>query len=183
MRTCCASILAALLTSACALGTAPVAPALFDLGPAVTQAPLPGPALQLTSLSAPSWLDTPGIAYRLDHVDAFRREVYRDSRWVAAPTALLGERLRQRFAAASQVAAKPLALRLELEEFSQVFSSPTQSQVRLRARAWLGEASGVPRVFEIILPVPTADAAGAVQGLSRASDALAGQLLAWAAQP
>ncbi|MET0517586.1 MAG: ABC-type transport auxiliary lipoprotein family protein [Burkholderiaceae bacterium] len=192
-------LLAALLLAACSLGASPVRPALFDLGPAPAPAPAasgPHRPLRLLALSSPAWLDSPGIAYRLEYADAYRREVYRDSRWAAAPGALLAERLRQRFAQTADVAggsgAAPLAVRLELEEFGQRFAAPTRSEVQLRARAWLVDAgqgaqggqaaavAGPARVFDITLAAPQPDALGAVQGLSRASEELARQLQAWA---
>jgi len=168
-----------LLLGACALSPQASAPALFDLGPAPVLASQAGARMQQVEVSAPPWLAGTGIAYRLAYQDAFRREVYRDSRWAAPPAALLAERLRQRAAASAGPGA--LNLRLELEEFGQVFDTPTQSRVLLRVRAWSGESPGTLKVFELIRPAPSADAAGAVQGLSRASDELVDRLLAWAA--
>ncbi|CAN5261899.1 ABC-type transport auxiliary lipoprotein family protein [soil metagenome] len=171
--------LAALLLSACALGTPPPAPALFDLGPQPASGST-AVALNLTELSAPSWLAGTGIPYRLAYADAYRRELYRDSRWVAPPAALLGERLRRTAAAAGRSGeAKPVSLRLELEEFSQNFSAPGRAEVTVRLRAWRGDAQ--MRVFEVTRPTTSADAPGAVRALSEASDALIDQLLAWAA--
>lgn len=174
-----------LLLSACgslqSIGQKPVPPALFDLGPAA-QAPARNIELNLQEVAAPTWLAGTGIAYRLAYADAFRREIYRDNRWAAPPAALLAERLRQRAASgrtAAATAAKPVSLRLELEEFSQTFSGPTQATVTVRLRAWRGE--GQMRVFEVTRPAASADAAGAVRGLSGASDALIDELLAWAA--
>lgn len=175
------------LLGACALASQPAAPLLFDLGPLPARAAAqatPALPLQLQEVSAPSWLAGTGIAYRLDYLDAFRREVYRDSRWVAPPAALLAERLRARAAAGAPGAARAaVPLRLELEEFAQSFAAPGQSQVRLRVRAWRGAAPAQLRVFEVSRPAPSADAAGAVQALSLASDELIDQLLAWAAAP
>lgn len=172
------------LMSACgslqSIGQKPAPPALFDLGPA-SAAPAANIELNLQDVAAPTWLAGTGIAYRLAYADAFRREIYRDSRWAAPPAALLAERLRQRAAAGRTAAAvKPVVLRLELEEFSQTFSSPAQATVTVRLRAWRGDAQ--MRVFEVTRPAASADAVGAVQGLSGASDALIDQLLAWAAQ-
>lgn len=170
------------MLGACSIGKAPPQAAQFDLGPLPRiAAPAPtAPSLQLLELSAPVWLATPGIAYRLDHVDPYRREVYRDSRWAAPPSALLGERLRQHFAHAASAAGTPLVLRLELEAFDQRFSSATRSTVVLRVRARLGEPVTRQQVFEIEKAAPSADAAGAVQALAAASDELAAQLQAWA---
>lgn len=180
------AVAAALLLSACSIGKLPPAPGLFDLGPAQPRAAAAaGPQLQLIELSAPVWLASPGIAYRLDYSDAYRREVYRDSRWVAPPAALLTERLRQRFATAAPAGAKAVLLRLELEEFAQIFSGPSTSEVRLRVRARLGETTPTTavqlKVFEVVKPAASADAAGAVKALSLASDELAEQVLVWAA--
>lgn len=169
------------LLSACSIGKAPPLAAQFDLGPLPrTQVQAAAPSLQLLELSAPIWLATPGIAYRLDYVDPYRREVYRDSRWAAPPSALLGERLRQHFAEAAPAAGAPLVLRLELEAFDQRFGSATRSTVVLRVRARLGEPVVRQQVFEIEKAAPSADAAGAVQALAAASDELAAQLQAWA---
>lgn len=179
--------------SACALSK-PEPLVLFDLGPApsaVSRTASLGalPPVLWVDVSAPSWLASTGIAYRLDYADPLRREVYRDSRWAAPPAALLAERLRQRLAvdptqAAARAAAVPMPLRLELEEFGQSFASPSQSQVRIRVRARFGDGSAQrQQVFEWTQPAPSADARGAVQGLSQASDQLIGQVMAWLASP
>ena len=166
----------AFVLTACA-SPAP-APASFDLGPPPASA-APASSVQLLEVTAPAWLSGSGLAYRLDYLDAFRRQVYRDSRWAAPPAELLAERLRQR-AATAVGTARPVQLRLELEEFSQQFSTPTQSRVIVRVRAWAADATA-PKVFEVSRAAPSADAAGAVQGLSRASDELIDQVLGWAA--
>ncbi|MFY7866719.1 ABC-type transport auxiliary lipoprotein family protein [Roseateles sp.] len=180
----------------CALNKAePVA--VFDLGlpqalatssTAATPPSLALPALQVVDIAAPTWLATTGIAYRLAYADPLRREVYRDSRWTAPPAALLTERLRQRLAIESQQqgqagAGQSIPLRLALEEFGQSFAGPSQSQVRLRVRARLGDAANAPqRVFEVQRPAASADAQGAVQGLSQASEQFLEELLEWLRQ-
>lgn len=190
-------VLAVLLgLNGCALNKAePVA--VFDLGPPLALAtpstaatpPSPAlPALQVVDIAAPSWLATTGIAYRLAYADPLRREVYRDSRWTAPPAALLTERLRQRLAMESQLqgqagAGQGIPLRLALEEFGQSFAGPSQSQVRLRVRARLGDAANAPQqVFEVQRPAVSADARGAVQGLSQASEQWLDQLIEWLRQ-
>lgn len=188
---------AALLLGACALGgNRAVAPLVFDLGPvlpvAQTQfapaepqlAELPMPELQLTEISAPPWLATPGIAYRLGYLNEFQTYYYRDSRWLAPPAVLLSERLRQKLALVkhSSNAGKPIALRLELHEFEQRFSSSTQSAVRVGLRARLGEGTAASlQSFEVVLPSDSADASGAVRAFSAAGDQILTQVLAWAA--
>ncbi|MDN3922966.1 ABC-type transport auxiliary lipoprotein family protein [Roseateles violae] len=166
--------------AACSLGQPPALPALYELGAPPPRSAAAAVELQLLDIDAPSWMNGSGIAYRLDYLDRYRREFYRDSRWVAPPAALLAERLRQR--AASPTAAARQPLRLELEDCVQVFASPTQSELRLSVRAWLGEGAGARfRRFEIGRPAAP-NAAGAVAGLAAAADELFEGLQAWAAE-
>ena len=180
----CRALLLALLVGLVACSSPQPAPAVFDFGPRPTT-PAPRAQLQLLDVTAPPWLAGSGLAYRLEYRDPFRREVYRDSRWAAPPADLLAERLRQRAAqVATSLAATgvPVQVRVELEDCSQIFSSPIQSRVVLRLRAWRGDQAS-PKVFEVSEAAPSPDAAGAVQGLSRAADALIDQVLAWAGTP
>lgn len=177
-------LLATLLLGACALNRPAPAPAVYDLGPAprvaaaaAGTAGAAGLNLAALEVTAPPWLAGPGLVYRLAYRDPLRRELYRDSRWAAAPAALLAERLRQR-AAAGAGAGRAVALRLELEAFEQVFVAPERSEVRVRLRAWTGD--GRISVFDLVRPAATPDAAGAVKALGEASEELIDQLLAWA---
>jgi hypothetical protein len=80
-----------------------------------------------------------------------------------------------------------LSLRLELEEFSQLFDSPQQSTGLLVLRATLTQASPTgeqlinQRSFTLQRPAPTPDAAGGVQALSEASEAVALEVGDWVA--
>lgn len=164
-----------LLLSACSAFTPAPLPVVYDLGPAPSEqveAPV-----RLTDVSAPSWLDGVAMAYRLDYADSRQRQVFRDSRWLASPAELIAARLRQRL----QTRGDARPLRIELESFEQDFSAPAQSEVRVRLRALIGGSVPVERVFEAHLPAG-ADAATGVQALARASDALLGEVLTWAAQ-
>ena len=164
-----------LFLSACSAFTPAPQPVVYDLGPAPAgqiEAPV-----RLVDVSAPSWVDGVAMAYRLDYADGRQRQVFRDSRWLASPAELIAARLRQRL----QTQGDALALRIELETFEQDFSAPAQSEVRVRLRARLGTSVPAERVFEAHLPAG-ADAASGVQALARASDALLGEVLTWAAQ-
>ncbi|MGS0757721.1 hypothetical protein ACVBEH_25510, partial [Roseateles sp. GG27B] len=152
-------LLSLLLLQGCALPKA-ARLAQFDLGPPPAWISAPVTAtLQIVELSAAPGLAATGIAYRLAYLDPFRPEFYRDSRWVAPPAVLLTERLRQAVAAAkpTAAAAEPGLLSVELEEFSQVFSSASEARVQVRVRATLrsalqpssGAASERRRVFEV----------------------------------
>ncbi len=185
-----ALLLAALLLSACSI--APKAPVktVYDLGPPppATQA---GGALawRIAEVTAPPWLGSDGIAYRLAFQQAQRLEHYRDSFWAAPPAALLTQRLREQLAAAAAPAAcagRPAALlAVHLDEFEQVFASASSSQVVLRVHAtvWPAGTTGGAQLqhWRLERPATTADAPGAVRALARTVDEWLPQLSAWLA--
>lgn len=79
-------------------------------------------------------------------------------------------------------------LRLELEEFSQLFDTPDASSGVLRVRATLsqrgagGEGLLAQRSFIARQSAPTADAAGGVRALTAATDQVVKDIEAWLAQ-
>lgn len=187
--------LAILALAGCTLGPPPRPPqTLYDFGvPAAGNSPRLSTSLAIARVSAPEWLESPTLQYRLAYQDALRYQGYAGSRWVAPPAQLLTERLRQ---AAAQLGNRGVVreadgvkadyvLRLELEEFNQVFDSPQASRGVVRARASLmrdGRLLAAQKTFAVEKPAATADAAGGAHALSAAADQLVGELLAWAAQ-
>ncbi len=191
-----ASTLAVAALAGCALGPQmKEQPASYDLGPPRSHAAT-NPGIQATLLlpevTAPAWLDGQGIIYRLSYEDAARPQAYAHSRWAASPAALLTQRLRNRFAAASTSGIvtgsdgtrADYALRVELEDFSQSFNAPNASRVAVRARASLVNLAHrtlvAQRVFSVERLAPSHDARGAVTALGEASDDLFERLLEWA---
>ncbi len=174
---------AALTLSACSL--APTAPpkAVYDLGPAPTTAAGGALAWRIADVTAAPSLGSEGIAYRLAFQQAQRLEHYRDSLWAAPPAALLTQRLREQLAGAPACAGRPAALlSVHLDEFEQVFSSPTNSQVVLRLHATLWPAaSGSPmqQHWRLERTAPSPDAPGAVRGLAQAVEEWLPQLGSW----
>ena len=85
-------------------------------------------------------------------------------------------------------ATAPALLRIELEEFSQLFESPTASTglLRLRATAVQPSAQGErlmgQRSFIVQRPAPSADAAGGVRALTAATDAAVEEIDQWLQQ-
>jgi cholesterol transport system auxiliary component len=178
-----AAVLAATLMACSVLPPVPPAPAVFDfgLGP-VLAAPAGAPvAVQVT---APAWLDGTAMLYRLAYGDGARLVSYRDSRWAGPPAALLQERLKQRLARASGAVA-PLMLRVELEEFCQLFDAPASSRAVVRVRAAVLEASTGrvlrQQAFAEEVPAATADASGGARALANAADATVARVIEWAA--
>ena len=85
-------------------------------------------------------------------------------------------------------ATAPALLRIELEEFSQLFESPTASTglLRLRATAVQPSAQGErlmgQRSLLVQRPAPSADAAGGVRALTAATDAAVDEIDQWLQQ-
>jgi cholesterol transport system auxiliary component len=177
-------VLAIALSGCTLLPPQPAPPVVYDFGsasPATVPTGLPA-ALQV---QAPPWLDGTALVYRLEYTDGARLASYRDSRWAAAPSALLGEQLRQRLARSG--AQRALLLRVDIEEFCQVFSTPTRSRGVVRLRATLADsASGrvlKQQAFAHELDAATPDAAGGAHALAQAAAELSVQVLSWSAEP
>src|SRR6266540_5728439 len=126
-----------LACAGCSFAPAPVpAVANYDFGPVPDGHPAQGPrrALLVHDVGAPAWLDSPLIHYRLAYQDAARPQVYAESRWVMSPASLFTNRLRGQLAASGGIvqpgdgARAGYALRVELDEFTQVFDAPGKSR-------------------------------------------------------
>ncbi|MBT9477394.1 ABC-type transport auxiliary lipoprotein family protein, partial [Polaromonas sp.] len=127
---------------------------------------------------------------------------YSKARWSMPPPQLVRQRLREQLSQRravfnaresvalnrSQSAALPLLLRLQLEEFSQLFSTPESSVGLIRLRATLveltpaGEKLLGQRSVVVQRPAPSADAAGGVRALTAATDAAIEELDQWLQQ-
>lgn len=180
-----------LLAACAALPERAPAPLRYDFGPsaAVLAQPAPGtrPLLALRVQASPA-LDGPAMLYRLAYADAQQLRAYSQSRWAMAPAELVQQRLREglgrQFVLPSGDVA-PRLLLIELEEFSQLFSSPEQSAGLLRLRATLlqrtagGEQLLAQRELQLQQPAASADAAGGVRALGAATDAAVTELVQW----
>ena len=201
--------LAVLLLAGCsALPDKPVRAILYDFGPGhLTMQPITQPvslaALALDDISTSGGaLDDQAVLYRLAYLDAQQLRPYSQARWATPPAQLVRQRFREQLGQQrsiveargglalnrSQNAALPLLLRLDLEEFSQVFSKPDTSVGLIRLRATLIEQSGsgerllAQRSVVVQRPAPTADAQGGVRALTEATDAAIVQIDEWLQQ-
>jgi cholesterol transport system auxiliary component len=185
-------LLAAALAAGCAIGAnSRFEIAVYDFGTAAIPAgrQVLTKTLVVHEVSAPAWMDTPSIFYRLAYRDAARTHAYANSRWVMPPGALLGARLRQRLAAVSsagivlpQTAIRTeYALRVELEEFTQVFDTADRSRALARLRATFSGPRGLvgQRTFSAEKQTATPDSEGGVRALAGASDEAIDQLIEW----
>lgn len=133
-------------------------------------------------ISAPAWLATPALHYRLAYHDAALLQIYANSRWAADPASLLTLRLRQSLGNAAQ-GKRQYQLRVALEEFSQIFDSPENSRGLIRVRANLlaiGEPSPIAsRTFTVESKAQTPNAEGGVRALTEASNQLTDEIGKW----
>ncbi|MBN3836010.1 PqiC family protein [Burkholderia sp. Ac-20344] len=182
------AVLTLSLAAGCAGNSAALSNVRYDLGPATSVVTAgPGPALKVLDVAAPDALDSDKFAYRLAYVDAQHVAVYRDSRWTAPPAQLLTQRLRGALSSRGTVlegsdGVRAPTLKVDLNEFEQVFDGQSQSHGAVTARATLmldGKVLG-QRTFVARAPSSTPDAAGGARALATASDQLVSQIAAWA---
>ncbi|MBN2369087.1 MAG: membrane integrity-associated transporter subunit PqiC [Vicinamibacteria bacterium] len=184
--------------TACSLRPAPRPPvARYDLGDARFSE---SPAKQLPFVfvvhepSAAAWLDTRDMHYRLEYEDGSRIRRYAGSRWAVSPLQLLGDLLRRRLALfAEKGAAVPdygieadYWLRPTIDEFSQVFDTPSASRgvVALRVVLLKGRNRSfhAQKSFRVEAPAPTPDAHGGVIALRTASAQACEAIVSWVAE-
>ena len=172
----CFVLLAALLLSACVGGAGNSVPSVtYDFGLPVARLAVGGawPGLSL-EVRSPPWFDSTNVDYRLAYADPLTRRQYVGSRWAGAPAQLIAQRLRQQLGVLSATAnsATDCLIRVELQEFSQVFDSPQSSRGVLTASVSLIDGKRrvvAERLAVIDKPALGADASGGVQALVAAS--------------
>ena len=183
----------------------PVRATLYDFGPGpAALAPAPPtaqPAIVLADVEAIAALESSALLYRLAYADAHQLHPYARARWTAPPPQLVRQRLREQLgrdraildptesaALARSGGALPRTLRIDLEEFSHLFDSPTQSWGVVRLRATLmdtppaGERLVAQRIVLQRQAAPSADASGGARALTAATDAAAQEISQWLAQ-
>lgn len=197
------------LAACTALPAPPVHPVVYDFGPGASRVAAQGAALApqraplvLADVESPGLPEgSTALNYRLGYDDAQQLRAYQRARWSQPPGQLVQQSVAAELSAeravlgyrAAREAAREgngglLVLRLELEEFSQVFSSASQSEGVLRLRATLaeptpqGERLRAQRVFEARQPAPSADAAGGSAALAQAARQVARDVRAWVNQ-
>ncbi len=185
------------LLSACALPDKPNQALTYDFGPgqvvtAPNSAATTRPVVALADIETHPALDGTALLYRLAYADAQQLRPYAQARWSMAPAQLLRQRLREHLGLNKVVlnpgeatAQNARLLRIELEEFSQLFESPGSSSGLVRLRATLvqpgsqGERLLGQHTVVVQRPAPSPDAAGAVRALTAAADAAVLQLDQW----
>lgn len=195
------------LAGCAALPEPPARPVLYDFGPglqapapATKRAPLPPLALEtVDNASLPDGVSA--VYYRLAYADAQQLRPYQAARWSQSPLQLMRESLQAQLgqrravigtagamATARAEGQPPAVLRVELEEFSQVFASPAQSAGLVRLRATLtrpsaqGENLLAQRLFIAQQPAASPDAAGGTRAIAQAAEQVAQEVAQWLEQ-
>lgn len=182
-----------LLLSGCAAtrGTPPTT--AYDLGPLPAATGMSATAgtiapITVADVTSPAWMDSQSMVFRLDYAGPQQPQPYAASRWSMPPPQLLGQRIKERLAAAGAIvlsasdgALNIPVLRIDADDFSQQFSSATTSQghVALRASVFSGRTLVAQKRFEQVRPAPSADASGGAIALASATDALIGDMMSW----
>lgn len=153
------------------------------------------------------------VLYRLAYTDARQLRPYQQARWAMPPAQLVQQALRMQLgeqravlsaddalaaargggagtsaATGAGMGSLPTVLRVELEEFSQVFASASASAGLVRLRATLveptadGEKLLGQRLFTAQVPAPSADAAGGTRALADATAQVAHSVSQWVGQ-
>jgi cholesterol transport system auxiliary component len=185
-----ALLAASLAITACSTPQPPTLKTVYDFGP-VLKAPAASTtqraAIALPEIEASGSLSSPALLYRLQYANAQELRPYAQARWSTAPAQLVRERIRDALAAQGPVlpteGQAPFTLRIELDEFSQLFETPEKSQgiLRLRASLFKGPQLVAQSLFQSQANAPSLDAAGGVKALTTATDDVAKQVTAWLA--
>ena len=200
-----AAITATLLAGCSALPDKPQRATLFDFGPSLLAPqeltrPVQLPAVAIDDVATSGGLlDNSAVLYRLVYEDAQELRAYSLSRWTTPAAQLVRHRLRDRLSLSrpvynakeslalnrSQNAVLPLQIRLELQDFSQVFTAPNASVGLIKLRATLIEVTPAgdklvsQRYFVVQRPAATADAQGGVRALTLATEAAVLEVEQW----
>ncbi|HEX4327112.1 MAG TPA: ABC-type transport auxiliary lipoprotein family protein, partial [Burkholderiales bacterium] len=159
----------------------------YDFGLAAAAAPrLALKNIGQVEVGAPRWLDSVNLYYRLAYADIAQPRAYTQTKWSMPPASMVEVRFKERAAAGGAViGGGGPTVRIELDEFSQVFTSAATSHAVLRARVTvLGgrDATVRQKVFAIEEPAASADGPGGAAALKRAAESLVDAALAWAGE-
>lgn len=161
--------------------------AVYDFGQPVGESSLSDWRGKLAvEVRAPLWIDSPNMSYRLAYSEPKRLREYTQSRWAGPPAQLVQQRLVRQLGLlpAGQGGAR-CVLRIDIDEFSQVFATPVASHGVIHARVQLLDRSRISlavRELNIEKPAPSEDARGGVAALTVAVDQLVADLLTWGQQ-
>lgn len=195
-------LIVAALSACSSLPTPPKEQLRYDLGLApVAAAPVASklPPLTVADVQAGVLAESSNnMLYRLAYANAQELRPYQQARWAQPPAQLVQQRLRLLLAAqrpllgsldnvVANAQQQPTALlKVEIEDFSQIFDSERNSRgvVQLRATLMGMDAKGSnillgQRAFTAQVPATSADAAGGAKAIATAADQALAELNSW----
>ncbi len=188
-----------LILTGCALTPQPTPPiAIYDLGLTPTHAEsaitkqsfTQLPSLLITDITSPGWLDNQAIHYRLAYHNPAQLYSYANSRWAAAPAALLTRQINNHIKVNTEYkivnsvdgVQAEYALHAVLEDFSQIYETTNNSHANIHLNVTLIErrtrSLRAQRKF-MIQKTASTNAAGAVYALIEASKQLNYDITDW----
>ncbi|AZP11595.1 ABC transporter [Undibacterium parvum] len=185
----CLSLSMATLLQACA-GSATAPRFNYDFGalPISSLASNAKIAISLADVSAPATLDSNAMLYRLDYDNAQMLRPYAQHRWSMPPAQLMTQRIKARMATADAtvvsvadgVSDLPI-LKIDLDEFTQIFSSASQSHAQISLRATLVKRNKLiaQRYFSLATKSDSADAPGGAKAMQIAVDSSISEIMLW----
>lgn len=180
-----AGLLMVALLGACT-GLPKVAPSysVHDFGgPDPVAARSLGFPLRTVEVVAAPWLTSTAMQYRLAYAQATRRQAYVESRWAAQPAQLVELAVKRAIRTGEAGAAGACRLRIDLDEFAQVFDGEAASRGVVEARAFLlaprTDQIVASRSFSLARPAASADALGGVSALRGGVQQLGSELFGW----
>ena len=168
---------------------------LYDFGPPHLEEERlipPGfPALDVSRVASPAWLQNTLIYYRQAHVNEQQTRFYTQSRWNMTPSELLREKIRARIYASGGalgggriVHADEMRLVVNIKEFSHYFLNDSVSEGRIILTVSVLQKGEViaQRAFYASSPAATPDAQGGVRAMSEAVSIAISEMLVWLVQ-
>ena len=163
-----------MLLAGCGGNSADPSPRAFDLGIAAPTAKFP--ALRVASRAVAPF-DSSQMYYRLAWRNAAELAEYSHSQWAAPPAELLRKQVLR---SAGEGVGK-CTLEIEVQEFTQVFTSKEASEARIEARVSLatGTARIASRGVAVVETGGGGEAASGTAAMARAADRALAELAAW----
>ena len=155
---------------------------IYDFGPMPVRAEKSRNWQLGIEVRMPVWYDALPVDYRLDYDDPLLQRAYTGSRWAAAPAGLIARQLRRQLGLNDAGTAVSCFLRVEVEEFVQVFAAPQDSRGVLNAVVTVLDERRRPLAMlpqQIEVPAATPDARGGVRALVSTANRLGENIEAW----
>ena len=164
------------------LPSAPPPVVVYDFGPLPSRTAPVRPWRLAVDVRMPAWYEALPIDYRLDYDDPLLQRAYTGSRWAAAPASLIARQLRRQLGLNDAGTAVSCFLRVEVEEFVQVFAAPQDSRGVLNAVVTVLDERRRPLAMlpqRIEVPAATPDARGGVRALVSTANRLGENIEVW----